>query len=334
MTSDANLCSICGKSKVADPASPDAHCKGHAAAGDDLKAQLDAIKAPGTAAAPTATPPQPAKVVPPPVPAPKPAVSQQDLKSQLDAIPSPGAPKAVPAPAPAKTSEPSIADQLAAIPTPGAKTPPPASITKNQLDAIPTPGTAAPAPKAPAAAPPSAALSFQDQLNAIPTPGMNRPAGTSGEQANLNDLNSIPTPTARPGGAPPAPSADQPQWMKNYNSYQSGITASSASGFPTQDPYANYQPQNREAPAAGGGGYMLVAIFVGVIMIAYFVFLTQNKPAPLDTNQLGNPTGSPSATSSTMPPSTAPGQTPVSQPSGFMQPPESQQPQGMPAPVQ
>jgi hypothetical protein len=128
--------------------------------------------------------------------------------------------------------------------------------------------------------------------------------------------------------------------MKNYNTYQAGMTASSASGLPVQDPYAAYQPQNREAPAAGGGGYMMVAIFVGVIMIAYFVFLTQTKPAPLDPNQIGTTTGSPSSTSSTMPSSTTPGvtttpfQPSVSQPPGYMQPTDSQQPQGIPAPVQ
>jgi hypothetical protein len=157
---------------------------------------------------------------------------------------------------------------------------------------------------------------------------MNRPAGTSGNQAamNLDDLNSIPTPTARPGAAPPPSNAEQPQWMKNYNNYKSEITKSSAAGLPVQDPYANYQPQNREAPSAGGGGYMLVAIFVGVIMIGYFVFLTTNKPAPLDPNQIGTTTGSPtttaspSTTSSPTPSYMPPGQPTVSQPPG-MQPP-------------
>ncbi len=329
MTSDANLCSVCGKSKVANEAAPDAHCKGHAAPAEGMKAQLDAIKAPGAAPAPTAAPSQPVKVVPPPVPAPKPASSQQNLKAQLDAIPGPGgaksapapaasaaapapAPVAAPAPTAAKANEPSIADQLAAIPTPGAKTPPPASITKNQLDAIPAPGAA---PAKPAAAPvapsaPAASLSFQDQLNAIPTPGMSRPAGSSGEQGSLDDLDSIPTP--RPGAAPPPPATppgEQPQWMKNYNTYKSDITASSASGFPVQDPYANYKPQNRDAPSSGTGGYMLVAIFVGVLIIGYFCVITMQKPPPLDTNQLGAGT----STSTSAPSSTLPGHRSVHQ---------------------
>jgi hypothetical protein len=107
--------------------------------------------------------------------------------------------------------------------------------------------------------------------------------------------------------------------MKNYNNYQAGITASTASGFPAQDPYATYKPENREAPSNNNGGYMLIAIFVGVVMIGYFVVMTMNKPPALDTTQLGTTTGSPSTTSSTAPGTTSsplPGQPVISQPVG------------------
>lgn len=296
---DANLCSICGKSKVADPASPEAHCKGHADTGASMKAQLDAIKAPGSPAASAA------KAAPPSVPAPKPASSQQNMKSALDAIPTPGAkaaPAAVPAPSAAK-SEPSIADQLNAIPTPGQK--PAASITKSQLDAIPTPGAAGKAPAAPAA--PAAAAdskSFADQLNAIPTPGMGNSASIS-----ATDLNAIPTPGSRPPAAPAKPPGEQPQWMKNYNTYQSAMTSSSASGLPVQDPNANYQFQNHDLPANNNSGYMMIAALVVVIALAFFGFQMMSKTAPPDFNNIGNTTG----TTTGSPSSSLPG-TPVTQP--------------------
>lgn len=317
MTSEANRCPTCGKSTVADPANPDANCKGHAAAGN-MKAQLDAIKTPGSAGAPAAKPA--AKPVPSSVPAPKMASSQQNMKAALDAIPSPGAAKSAPAPAPAAAPaakvEPSIADQLNAIPTPGsAGAKPPASITKNQLDAIPTPGAKAPEP-APAPAP--GGLSFADQLNAIPTPGM-----TSSPRTSASSLDAIPTP--KPAAPPPQNPADQPEWMKKFNQYQSGITASSASGFPAQeDPYANYRAPVADAPAkSNNGGYMMIAILVGALMIGYFVVLTMNKPAPLDTTKIGAPesTASPSGLNlpgtPVTPSSSLPG-TPVQQP--FQQP--------------
>lgn len=299
---DANSCSICGKSKVADPASPEAHCKGHADTGASMKAQLDAIKAPGSPAAAGSKP------SPPPVPAPKPASSQQNMKSALDAIPTPGA-KAAPAPVPAPgaaKAEPSIADQLNAIPTPGQK--PAASITKSQLDAIPTPGAAAKTPEAPAApaAPAAGSMSFADQLNAIPTPGVGNPASIS-----ATDLNSIPTPGSRPPSAPAKPPGEQPQWMKNYNTYQSAMTSSSASGLPVQDPNANYQFQNRDLPANNNSGYMMIAALVVVIALAFFGFQMMSKTAPPDFNSIGSGTATGTTTGS--PSSSLPG-TPVTQP--------------------
>lgn len=313
---DANNCPICGKSKTADPAAPGAHCLGHAE-GNSMKAALDAIKTPGSGAAPAAASAQPAKSAPPPVPAPKPASSQQNMKSALDAIPTPGAskgaPPAQPAPTNTKPAEPNLRDQLDSIPTPGAKAG--ASITNSQLDAIPTP-VSRPGDT-------SAGGSFADQLNAIPTPGMSRPAS-----ASANSLDAIPTP--RPGGAPPPPPAEQPQWMKNYNSHKAAISASSASGFPVQNPNDSYQMQNRDMPATGSGGYTMIAVLVVVIVIAFFGFAMMNKTAPvnLDGTTTGT-TGTPSTTSTPVPGQSfpqpvQPSQPVISQPVGSGAPPATE----------
>jgi len=238
---------------------------------------------------------------------------EQDLKAQLDAIPSPGAAKREPAPAPAK-AEPSLSDQLNAIPTPGAAAAkPPASVTKNQLDAIPTPG-AKPAES------PAGGGSFSDQLNAIPTPGMGRTAGTSGEHGAAPPM-PTPSPAAHPAQQP---AGEQPEWMKKFNTYQSGITASSASGFPVQDPNAGYTPQTRDTPASAGGGYTMIAVLVVVIVLAFFGFQMMNKTPPADFNASTNTnTSTPSSSLPGTPvqPTEQPYTPPVYNPPGSMQSP-------------
>jgi len=308
---EANTCSTCGKSKVADPASPDAHCKGHADTGASMKAALDAIKTPGSPAAAAAKP------APAPVPAPKPSSSQQNIKSALDAIPTPGSGKTSPAPVPAPAAakaEPSLADQLNAIPTPGQKSA--ASVSRNQLDAIPTPGSGA-APSVAA----GGSQSFADQLNAIPTPGVNSTAGI-----NANDLNAIPTPGSRPQAAPQKPPGEQPQWMKNYNQYQSAMTSSSASGLPVQDPNANYQFQNRDLPANNNSGYMMIAVLVVIIVLGFFGFTMMSKTPPpnFDGSATGTSTSSPSSTLPGTP--VTPQQPVISQPvgNGYTPPPPTE----------